>query len=314
MPNYNCSRFLAQTIDSVISQTYQEWELLIVDDKSTDDSVSIIQKYQEKDSRIKLFINKTNSGASYSRNTALLNTKGVYIAFLDSDDLWVPNKLEKQVKFMNDNNCDFSYTEYSLIDEGNAFYFMTHTEFSRSSDYIAYLFRWIDKNDNSRMKRKTKIVVYSFKDEDFYILPSDFMASHFVWNDNDNILAYCTVNGQNGHVIFDISNLNDITYNIIAPTILNSDGHQSFITNDSFVTDTYPDKYRVSKIYKVETNPERIEKLVSVYSPKKFQSKTFYNHIACDLHPRISKDRKYLSFDTCYTGKRSLCVMKLYRD
>ena len=118
-PNYNCERFIAQTIDSVLAQTYQNWEMIIVDDCSTDNSYNIAVEYAKNDKRIIVLRNESNSGAAISRNKALDNAKGEYIAFLDSDDLWEQNKLEKQLKFMEENNCDFSFSRYSLIDEEN---------------------------------------------------------------------------------------------------------------------------------------------------------------------------------------------------
>ncbi len=118
-PNYNCARFIAQTIESVLAQTYTNWEMLIVDDCSTDGSYEIAQGYAEKDSRIKVFRNEKNSGTAVSRNRAIEASSGEYVAFLDSDDLWLPEKLERQLKFMQENNCDFSFTEYEHIDEEN---------------------------------------------------------------------------------------------------------------------------------------------------------------------------------------------------
>lgn len=116
-PNYNCARFISQTIESVLAQTYANWEMLIVDDCSTDGSYEIALEYAAKDSRIKVFRNEQNSGAAISRNRAIEESKGEYLAFLDSDDLWMPEKLEKQIAFMHENNCDFSFTEYEHIDE-----------------------------------------------------------------------------------------------------------------------------------------------------------------------------------------------------
>lgn len=118
-PNYNCGRFIAQTIESVLAQTYTNWEMLIVDDCSTDDSYQIALEYAQKDPRIKVFQNEKNSGAAVSRNKAIEASQGEYLAFLDSDDLWLPEKLEKQLQFMQENNCDFSFTEYEHIDEDN---------------------------------------------------------------------------------------------------------------------------------------------------------------------------------------------------
>lgn len=119
MPNYNCGSNLNETIQSVIGQTYKNWELLIVDDCSTDNSVEIIKAFCEKDQRIKLFINEKNCGAAASRNWAMREAHGRWIAFLDSDDLWLPEKLEKQIAFMEQNGYKFSYTAYEHIDENS---------------------------------------------------------------------------------------------------------------------------------------------------------------------------------------------------
>lgn len=117
MPMYNSAQFVAQSIESVLAQTYPYWELLIVDDVSTDNSVQIVEAYAQKDARIKLFQNPANSGAAQSRNYALREAQGRWIAFLDSDDLWLPRKLEKQVPFMAHNGYYFSYTQYREMDD-----------------------------------------------------------------------------------------------------------------------------------------------------------------------------------------------------
>ena len=114
-PAFNSEKFIAETIQSVLAQTYQNWELLIVDDCSTDKTAEIISGFQ--DSRIKYFYNSTNKGSAVSRNIALQKANGRWIAFLDSDDLWHPEKLEKQIEFMKQNNYRFSYTNYCEIDE-----------------------------------------------------------------------------------------------------------------------------------------------------------------------------------------------------
>lgn len=117
MPSYKCGRFIEESIKSIRNQTYQNWELIVVDDCSGDDTVSIVQDLMKKDSRILLYSNTSNLGAAVSRNIALRNAKGRWIAFLDSDDLWEPIKLEKQIKFMIENRYAFTYHEYIEIDE-----------------------------------------------------------------------------------------------------------------------------------------------------------------------------------------------------
>ena len=112
MPLYNCEKYIAKSIESVLSQTYQDWELLIVDDCSTDKSVEVVKSYNDK--RIKLLSNEHNSGAALSRNYALREAKGKWIAFLDSDDTWVRTKLEEQLQFMEENNYAFTYSDYRI--------------------------------------------------------------------------------------------------------------------------------------------------------------------------------------------------------
>lgn len=115
MPSYNSEEFIAESINSVLAQTYENFELLIVDDCSTDKTVEVVESFN--DDRIKLFVNEKNSGAAVSRNRAIREATGKWIAFLDSDDLWFPDKLEKQVDFMEKKGYHFSYTEYMQIDE-----------------------------------------------------------------------------------------------------------------------------------------------------------------------------------------------------
>lgn len=116
MPAYNTGTYIVESIRSVIAQTYQNWELLIVDDCSSDNTIEIIQSFN--DERIRLFVNDVNSGAAVSRNRALREAKGKWIAFLDSDDLWDPKKLEKQLRFMQKNNYAFTFTDYRICLNG----------------------------------------------------------------------------------------------------------------------------------------------------------------------------------------------------
>lgn len=116
-PVYNCEKLIAETIKCVINQTYQNWEMLLVDDCSQDNSKKIIEKYAKKDKRIKYIKLEENSGAAVARNKALELSKGRFIAYLDSDDLWKKEKIEKQVKFMLANNYAFTCTDYEKISE-----------------------------------------------------------------------------------------------------------------------------------------------------------------------------------------------------
>ena len=137
MPSYNTAPFIAESIRSVLAQTYTDWELVIVDDASTDNTDEVVQRViqgeqksvchpersvsvvegSNSEERIRYLKNDRNRGAAYSRNRALREAKGKWIAFLDSDDLWTPEKLEKQISFMTKNGYAFSYTRYEEIDE-----------------------------------------------------------------------------------------------------------------------------------------------------------------------------------------------------
>lgn len=116
MPSYNTAQYISESIRSIQAQTYTNWELLIVDDCSTDDSLDVIRSFN--DPRIILLQNEKNSGAAISRNYALREAKGKWIAFLDSDDTWAPEKLEKQIKFMKDNGYAFTFTDYRICLNG----------------------------------------------------------------------------------------------------------------------------------------------------------------------------------------------------
>jgi len=109
-PMHNDSSFVRQTIESVLSQTFNDWEMLIVDDNSSDGSLAVAKEYESK--QIRVFHNEKNMGAAYSRNVALREARGDFIAFLDADDWWAPEKLEKQIRFMENLKIDFSCTAY----------------------------------------------------------------------------------------------------------------------------------------------------------------------------------------------------------
>lgn len=120
-PSYNSEKFISKTINSVLLQTYTNWELIIVDDVSPDNANNIIEEYVKKDNRIKLIKLENNSGAALARNKAIEEAKGRFIAFLDADDCWKKDKLEKQINFMIKNDYAFTYTAYEKVDENGIF-------------------------------------------------------------------------------------------------------------------------------------------------------------------------------------------------
>lgn len=117
MPCYNMEKFIASSIQSVYNQTFSNWELLIVDDASTDKTAEIVQRFQEADSRIHFAAKSMHTGIADTRNQAIGMAKGQYLAFLDADDVWHIDKLEKQLNFMKTRNIGFSYSAYNWIDE-----------------------------------------------------------------------------------------------------------------------------------------------------------------------------------------------------
>ena len=140
MPTYNGEKFIGETIASVLKQTHTNWELIIVDDCSKDNTAGVVASFQ--DSRIRYLKNEKNSGAAISRNYGLREAKGKWIAFLDSDDLWSPEKLEKQIAFMETNGYSFSFTDYRIVmPDGNALPYI-FTAPKKVTKFGLYLYCW----------------------------------------------------------------------------------------------------------------------------------------------------------------------------
>lgn len=136
MPAYNCGEFIAQSVESVLAQSLKDWELLIVDDCSTDNTYEVLSPYLEQDVRIRYTRLEEKGGAQMARTRALSQARGKYVAFLDSDDLWDPSKLEKQAAYMEADGKAFSATAYGRIDregksKGVAFYPPERTDYKK---------------------------------------------------------------------------------------------------------------------------------------------------------------------------------------
>lgn len=127
MPTFNSSQYVKDSIQSITKQTFSNWELLITDDCSTDDTFSIIDSFKKKDKRIKIFKLEKNSGAGIARNNSIKNAQGRFIAFCDSDDRWYPDKLEKQISFMLKYDVQLSYTDYEIINDNNEIIAVFHS-------------------------------------------------------------------------------------------------------------------------------------------------------------------------------------------
>lgn len=134
MPAYDAEKFIRESIDSVLSQTYKNWELLVVNDCSKDDTEKIVKEYCEFNCKIKLFNNDKNSGPAITRNKAIKHAKGKFIAFLDSDDVWLPEKLEIQISTMLENGYVFTYTDYHRISENG----LTPGKIIRTPNKLSY--------------------------------------------------------------------------------------------------------------------------------------------------------------------------------
>ncbi|MEN7550923.1 glycosyltransferase family 2 protein [Rapidithrix thailandica] len=119
-PVYNTSPYLSATVESVIRQTYAHWEMIIIDDGSEDQSAAIAHHYSKQDERIRVVSLGKNYGAGVARNAGIKEAKGRYIAFIDSDDIWLPAKLEKQLRFMRDTQAELVHTAYNLIAENGS--------------------------------------------------------------------------------------------------------------------------------------------------------------------------------------------------
>jgi teichuronic acid biosynthesis glycosyltransferase TuaG len=117
MPAYNCGDFIAISLDSVIAQTYQNWEVIVIDDCSVDNTEEVVKTYSSKDTRIKYYKMDKNSGAAVARNKAVELASGKYMAFLDSDDVWFPEKLSRQLSIMKEHGYNFTCTSYTKINE-----------------------------------------------------------------------------------------------------------------------------------------------------------------------------------------------------
>ena|SRR5690606_30600369 len=201
-----------------------------------------------------------------------------------------------------------SLAQQSLKEENSrtSYHYVTHSLFSNDGRYISFFHRWVGEET---FKRYTRLMIYDLELDKLFQVPTGYMVSHYVWNDNHEIIAYCNYQNTDAHTLLKIRDLG-ASHHVVYPQ-LNSDGHQSFIDSNTFITDTYGDKWRMSKLYKVGIATDKAKLIASVYSPKKFQTKHAHKHIACDLHPRVSNDGQFVCFDTAKSGRRSLAVMSL---
>ena len=196
-PNYNCACFIGQTIESVLSQTYRNWEMLIIDDCSTDNSIEIIEKYVKQDARIKMFKTECNSGSPVKpRNIGIQNAQGRFIAFLDSDDLWLQDKLERQLPLFDDANAAVVFSNYEKITENgerknrivNAPIKLTYKQMLKGN-YIGCLTAMYD------VSRSGKVFFTDFRHED-YVLWLTILHTGYVAVNTNTVGALYRVRGN----------------------------------------------------------------------------------------------------------------------
>lgn len=169
MPSYNSEKFILDSIHSVQQQTYENWELLIVDDCSTDGTVALIENEVLNDSRIQLEVLSQNSGAAIARNTAIKEAKGVYLAFLDSDDLWEKDKLTKQINFMEMNQYLFTSTSFEEVNEEN-----------QLIDHIVKSHKQLDYEGVLKYCPGNSTVIYNMKELGKFYIPDIKKRNDFV--------------------------------------------------------------------------------------------------------------------------------------
>jgi hypothetical protein len=186
----------------------------------------------------------------------------------------------------------------------DTFHFVTHTEFSRDNRYLSFLHRWYKGTFH-----RTRLIVYDLQQKQLYVSPTTGMVSHYNWNALNGIIAYCRMENVDSHVYFSGPDMKE--WKRCAYPQINVDGHQHFIDNDWFLVDTYPDKWRHAKLYKVNRKTDEVMLLADVKSPKAFVAPDGDHWWKCDLHPRCDRQGRWVSFDTVHTGVRSLCIMPL---
>ena len=188
-------------------------------------------------------------------------------------------------------------------------HFVTHTQFSMDDRYVAFLHRCINKTD--REVRRTRLVILDLQTKEIWISPTSGMVSHFIWTSRNEIIAYCSIGEVDGHYLFEGPEMKSSLR--LAGNVLNSDGHQAShpVDPDMYITDTYPDRVRFSKIYLGSIQNADTRVLLDIKNPRKFRTPDFYRNWSCDLHPRWDRKGEYICFDSVHSGERSLCLMRI---
>jgi hypothetical protein len=195
----------------------------------------------------------------------------------------------------------------------NAKHFFSHVVISPDSAQFMFLHRWKDPNGDID-KRFSRLVIADLSGKIIDILVTNEMVSHIGWKDSEHIIAYCRVPiYDDKYILFKVNNPERSI--VIGNNKLTSDGHPSYEKSGRWiVTDTYPDRRRIQNLILFDTKTETRYDIAKLFNPKKFQSPSAYQHWACDLHPRWSRDSRILCFDATFEGRRSLCTIDLGND
>ena len=192
-------------------------------------------------------------------------------------------------------------------------HFLTHAIFSPDSSKFIFLHRWVNL-DGDIEKRFSRLVVANIEGDILNIFKTDEMVSHIGWKSSSEVVAYCRLNVfGDKYAIFNVRD--DDHFKVLGKDQLLSDGHPSFESSGRWmITDTYPNRRRVQQLIIYDTHSNQRFDIAHLPMPKKFQSPTIYKHWACDLHPRWRKDSQMISFDSTFSGSRSLCTINLEED
>ena len=202
MPYFQKRKYVTSSVNSVLNQSYKNFELIIIYDDNNKNDLNLIKEIKKKDKRIKLIINKNNLGAGFSRNVAIKKSKGKFIAFIDSDDLWKKSKLKKQLNFMKKNKCNFSHTSYDIIKKNSS---NIKKQFAKNTSYEELLKSCdiglstvivkkdlIKKNLFPNLKTKEDFVVWLKIVKQIKILKG-FKEILSSWQNTDNSLSKSTM-------------------------------------------------------------------------------------------------------------------------
>jgi teichuronic acid biosynthesis glycosyltransferase TuaG len=195
VPNFNKGEFLKKCLESVFNQSYKKWKLIVVDDNSTDNSLEILKKLKNK-KKIKIIELKKNKGPSYCRNLGIKHSCNNYIAFLDSDDIWKPNKLHDQLTYMIENKFNFTFSDYCTFYENKK---RNSTNLKHSFNYKEFILN-SSINSSTMIIKKNIIKGIKFKKlnllED-YIFKCQILKKNYTANKINKVLAFYRVNQKN---------------------------------------------------------------------------------------------------------------------